>query len=110
VPNKYDVSIQINLAGITGRVQRALRQAMTMVSIGLNAKGEITPEILTMPDVTMHHHFGSSLNRTIDEDKVSWEIWVLRNGFRDIAEELGGLLEEIQSVLAYWKIGLIQKS
>jgi hypothetical protein len=108
--NQYDVSIKINLAGITGRMQRVLRDVMNMVAVGLNAKENITAETLTIPEVTIHHQFSSSPRRSIEEEKASWEIWVLRNGFRDIAEELSALLEEIQTVLAYWKIVTLQKS
>lgn len=108
--NQHEISIKINLAGITGRMQRVLRDAMNMVAIGFNAKENITAENLTIPDITIHHQFNSSSNKSIGEEKVSWEIWVLRNGFRDIAEELNVLLEEIQTVLAYWKIVTIQKS
>ncbi len=105
-----DLSIQINLAGISGRMQRVLRSVMTFVAIGLNAKQEITSNTLAIPDVTIHHQFDSSNSWSIEEAKDAWQIWILRNGFRDIAEALSGLLEEIQSVLASWELVLLQKS
>ncbi|MFN8383549.1 MAG: hypothetical protein U0V02_16510 [Anaerolineales bacterium] len=108
--DRRDISIKINLVGITDRMQRVLRDAMNIVAIGLNAKKDIAAETLAIPGVTMQHQFAASQSWSIEEARDAWELWVIRNGFRDIAEELSSLLEEVQTVLAYWKIRLLQDS
>src|SRR5215213_9112239 len=83
---------------------------MSLVAIGMNGKEGITEDTLAMPDLTMHHQFDNTNRWSIEEAKNAWQSWVLRNGFRDIAEALGWLLEEAQSVLASWEVVFLQKT
>ncbi len=108
--DNHKISVHLNLGGIPGRIQRVLRIAMCNVAIGLNAEETIRADTLAIPDVTIHHQFDASTELSIEEAKEIWRRWVLINGFRDIAEALNGLLEEVQSVLGYWELALIQKS
>jgi hypothetical protein len=105
----HQLSIRIDLGGMTARMQRLLRHAMNLVAIGLHARQDVTQEALSIPDVTMHHQYDASNRWTVEEAKTAWETWILRNGFRDTSEALAGILEEAQSVLSYWQVVLIQK-
>ncbi len=82
---------------------------MSLVAIGLNARQGISTEDLQLPEVTTHHQFDSSNQWTVEQAGEAWQTWVLRNGFRDVAEAVSGLLEETQSVLAYWQLVKIQE-
>lgn len=82
---------------------------MSLVAIGLNAAKGISSEALQMPDITTDHQFDSSNPWTVEQATAAWQTWVLRNGFRDIAEAISGLLEEAQSVLSYWSLVSIQQ-
>jgi hypothetical protein len=106
----HQISISINLAGITDRIQRHLKTSMSLVAIGLNATQGITAEDLHLPDVTTYQDFDSSNPWTIEQASAAWQTWVLQNGFRDIAEAISGLLEEVQRVLTYWHLAKIQHS
>lgn len=106
---RYQLSISINLGGLTGRIQKYLRASMSLVAIGLNAKKGISTEDLQLPEVTTHHQFDSTNQWTVEQAGEAWQSWVLRNGFRDVAETISGLLEEAQSVLAYWQLAKIQE-
>ena len=102
------IAITINLAGLSDRIQRHLRASMSIVAIGLNAAKSITVDALALPDITTHHQFDSSNPWTIDQASAAWQTWVLRNGFRDVAEAVSGLLEEVQSVLSHWHLVSVQ--
>lgn len=90
-------------------MQRLLRRAMNLVAIGLHAQKEVTQDTLSLPDVTIHHQFDASNQWTVEQAQVEWKTWILINGFRDVSEALGGVLEEAQSILSYWQISLIQQ-
>lgn len=105
----HQLSISINLAGLTDRIQRYLRASMSLVAIGLNAEKSITTNDLQLPDVTTHHQFDSSNPWTIEQATAAWRHWVLRNGFRDVAEAISGLLEEVQEVLSHWQLMKLQQ-
>jgi len=109
VTDHHQLSISINLAGLTDRIQRYLRASMSLVAIGLNAGKSISADDLQLPDVTTHHQFDSSNAWTIEEAGAAWKTWVLRNGFRDVAEAISGLLEEVQSVLSCWQLVKVQQ-
>lgn len=106
---RHHLDIQINLGGMTGRIQHLLQAAINFVSIGLNVRGSITVEALSLPDVTTQHVFNASKQWSLEHAGIAWEQWVLRNGFRDVAEAIGGVLEETQSVLSYWALIPAQK-
>ena len=106
----HDISRQINLNDIINRMQRVLRDAMGLVAIGLHAQEGIKVQMLTLPDVTMQQQYDSTNHWTDEEAKDAWKNWILRNGFRDIAEALSWLLEEAQFVLAYWELAVLQRS
>lgn len=102
------VNIQIDLGGLPGRIQRVLKAATNLVAIGLNALDSISPGSFALPDVAMHHHFDSNNPWSTDFAKETWKQWILRNGFRDAAEAISGILEEVQGVLSYWYILQLQ--
>lgn len=104
----HQLSVLIDLRGMTGRMQRLLRHAMNLVAIGLHARDGVTNDTLSIPDVTMHHQFDTSNQWNVEQAQEAWETWILKNGFRDVSEALAGVLEEAQSVLSYWQISLIQ--
>ncbi len=110
MPTANNISIHINLAGISGRIQRILDKTIKMVAIGLNTKKELSEQRLEIPDINMHYLFSTSQPWTNNEMWDAWHAWILRNGFRDIAETLNGLLEEIQQVLAYWELAHPQQT
>lgn len=83
---------------------------MSLVAIGLNAEQGITSNTLAMPDVTIHHQFDNTTKWSEQEAKDAWNIWILHNGFRDIAEALSGMLEEVQPILAAWELLILQRS
>jgi hypothetical protein len=98
------VSLQINLVGIAGRVQRLLKNATYLVAIGTRAASRITPEAYELPDVAFVHGFDDQNPWSVAEAQTQWRSWVLTNGFRDVAEIIASTLEEVQLVLAMWSI------
>lgn len=107
---QYQINVSINLAGITDRIQRRLRASMSLVAIGLNARTGISTGDLKLPEVNIYQQFDSSNQWTVEQAGEAWQKWILENGFRDVAEEISGLLEETQSVLSHWQLVEIQKS
>ncbi len=103
-----ELNLHVNLDGLPSRMQGVLKAATNLVAIGLNSTTSITPESFVIPDLPMHHRYDSNNQWTLDAAKSIWEYWILRNGFRDIAEATSGLLEEIQRVLSYWQLSFLQ--
>jgi len=85
-----------------------LKAATNLVAIGLNSVNSITTESFVIPDSSIRHQYDSNNQWTLDAARANWEYWILRNGFRDIAEATSGLLEEIQRVLSYWQLSFLQ--
>lgn len=98
------VQVRVDLDGLTGRIRLQMQEATNRVAIGLNAGLQITPVSLEMPGVTFAHTFDADNPWTVEQARDSWNLWVLKNGFRDVAETIGGALEEVQKVLAIWAL------
>ena len=96
--------MHIDLAGIAGRVQRLLKQVNYMASIGVRAGDGITDASLGMPEVTIVHEYDHTNPWSVTEAQSAWRAWVLTNAFRDIAEVIAGILEEVQQVLSIWSV------
>lgn len=105
----YHFSVAINLAGLTARIQRLLQASMSLVAIGLNARKEISEQDLKLPDAPVQHEYSASNRWNAEQAGEAWQTWILRNGFRDVAEAINGLLEETQLVLAHWRVATLQK-
>lgn len=75
-----------------------------MVAIGLNGIDQITEHALEVPGVFFRNNFNASRPWTVDQSATAWEFWVLRNGFRDVAEAISGVLEGSHGVLSYWAL------
>lgn len=100
--------MQIDLGAIPESVQHLLQAATNMVAIGLNVEHQVSNEYLDIPGIPIQHRFGAA-PWSSDRTKASWETWVLRNGFRDVAEAIGVILEWVQSVLSYWDLSKLQR-
>lgn len=98
------VQVRVDLDGLTGRIRLQMQEATNRVAIGLNAGLQITPVSLEMPGVRFAHTFDADNPWTLEQARDSWNLWVLKNGFRDVAETIGGALEEVQKVLAIWAL------
>ncbi len=98
------ISLHIDLAGLAGRMQRVLKATTNLVAIGLNAAPGITTDSFSIPDTPIQHQFDSNNPWSQVEAATAWRSWILRNGFRDAAEAVGGTLEEVQSVLSFWHL------
>lgn len=105
-----NISVHINLAGLTSAAQRNLQRAMHLVSIGLQA--EATPEKIAegLPDAAVVFQFASNEPWTVQRASDEWARWILSNGFRDAAESLAALLEEARTVLALWSLQKLQQA
>jgi hypothetical protein len=104
------IQIQVNLSGLPDRMQRVLQAAINFVAIGLNSAPSITTDSFAIPDIQTQHEFGSNNPWTADQAKQAWTTWILRNGFRDVAEAISGTLEEVQKVLSCWHVAELQKA
>lgn len=98
------LQIQIDLAGIAGRVQRLLKQVSYMASIGVRATDHISAESLRMPELCLVHDYDHTNPWSAEQAQIAWRQWILKNAFRDIAEIIAGTLEEVQHVLAVWNL------
>lgn len=102
------VQISINLSGIPSSAQQLLQAATYMVAIGLNGKDQITEHALEVPGVFFRNNFNASRPWTVGQSATAWEFWVLRNGFRDVAEAISGALEGAHGILSYWALMRLQ--
>lgn len=103
-----ELKIEINLSGLLNELQLHLKKIVFLVSAGINTRGFINQEMLTLPT-----------NNTIDfEGGTDWHIndvqkmylnWVISNGFRDIIEAVNRFLESTHEVLTIWKLVERQK-
>lgn len=90
----------VDLRGILGSAQRDLQRTMNLVSLGLQAAAEVPDFPMEIPNLTFRWEFDSYQNWTPDQKVNEWKRWILINGFRDAAEVVNAVLEEVQSVLA----------
>lgn len=104
-----DLSVHINLAGLTDAAQRSLQRAMNLVAVGLQADDGIGQASGRLPDATMAFQFASNEPWTAERTSAEWKQWVLLNGFRDAAESVSIVLEEARTVLAFWGLEKLQE-
>lgn len=94
----------IELSGIWGRVARELELAHYMVAIGMHSSGRLDSEWLEEPDTRFRMQYNRERRMPLEEVRTYWATWVLRGGFRDVAETLSTTLEEAHRILALWSI------
>lgn len=99
------IHFNVDLRALVGRVQNRLVIASRMMSIGLNAPISPSHEI---PGVNLQMSFGV-LTWTPEQTGEGWTTWMLRNGFRDVAEGIAALLDEVQSTLSIWELFALQR-
>lgn len=103
--NALEFQINIDLAGIAGRVGRIAKAAGYMVAIGHSAAEQLNTESLNSKSKGgMVFDFGHhDAPWTVEHAREQWLHWLLLNAFRDVAEVLAGTLEEIHGVLSVWR-------
>jgi hypothetical protein len=99
------IHFNVDLRALVGRVQNRLIVTNRMMSIGLNAPISPSHEI---PGVNLQMSFGVP-KWTPGQTAEGWKIWMLRNGFRDVAEGIAALLDEVQSTLSIWDLFVVQR-
>jgi len=97
-------TIHINLQAVLDAMQRSLQRTMNLVTVGLRVN--VTAEHLAagLPDVGIKLQLAANEPWTPERTAVEWSRWILLNGFRDAAESVHALLEELLVVLAYLKL------
>lgn len=105
----HQFKINVDLRGITNRAQLISQRTINFVALGLNSTESISTNNLELPDLTIQQHFHSAAFENEENLKSSWKRWVLLSGFRDIAEAVGAILEEVQRVLSFWKLVELQQ-
>ncbi len=99
------ISININLDGLRGELQRSLQDVICLVSTGLSANSNIDPNNLSLPTAIKHSF--SSINMNESEFDEYYRQWIISNGFRDAIESISTFLESANRVLSIW--GLVKK-
>lgn len=94
----------IELAGLWGRVARELELAHYMVAVGMHSAERMDGEWLDDPSQRFGMRYNKEHPVPLDEVRRYWRTWVLRGGFRDVAETLATTLEETHRILALWSI------
>jgi hypothetical protein len=96
----HQLSVNLNLAALLGRINRALEEASRLVTHGLS----IGSDTQTTAAIPFSIQFQSGLNWSREEEESAWRNWVLKNGFRDIAELISVVLEEAHKVLTIYSL------
>lgn len=94
----------IELAGLWGRVARELELAHYMVAVGMHSAERMETEWLDEPNQLFRMQYNKEAPVPLEEVRRYWRTWVLRGGFRDVAETLATTLEETHRILALWNI------
>jgi predicted small integral membrane protein len=94
----------IELAGIWGRVTRELELAHYVVAIGMHSAVQMDAKWLEEPNRLFQMQYNKGRPVPLEDVKTYWKTWILRGGFRDVAETLATTLEEIHRILALWNI------
>src|SRR5690606_19825978 len=94
------LSVNLNLAALLGRINRALEEASRFVSRGLSQPGDADEAEVASFSI----QFNSGLSWSREEEEAAWRHWVLKNGFRDIAELISLVLEEAHQVLTFYAL------
>lgn len=96
----HRLSVNLNLAALLGRINRALEEASRFVSRGLG--GGAQAEATEVAPFSIEFKSGLSWSR--EEEDSAWRSWILKNGFRDIAELISVVLEEAHQVLTLYAL------
>lgn len=96
----HQLSVNLNLAALLGRINRALEETSRYVSIALTK----STEVQTAEVAPFSIHFNSGLSWSREEENLAWRHWTLKNGFRDIAELISVVLEEAHQVLTLYAL------
>jgi len=94
----------IELAGIWGRVARELELAHYMVAVGLHSSTRMDGSWLDEPGQLFRMQYNREHRVPLEDVRTYWKTWVLRGGFRDVAETLATTLEEVHRILALWSL------
>ena len=82
----------------------AIHTTTRLVAIGLKMAEQIDGSEVELP-AFFRHKFSGFPVQSIDETRNSFNVWSLRNGFRDCVESLGKFLEETRLVCAVISFG-----
>lgn len=98
------VSVNLNIASIVGRVSRTIEEVTRHVASSLAQTEKLKTELRAVQTKRVTFQISSGLEWTDEEARIAWKQWILRNGFRDISEEISGVLEEAFGVLSFYKL------
>lgn len=101
---KLVLQAHIELSGIWGRVARELELAHYMVAVGMHSADRLDSEWLEEPEKHFRMQYNRERRMPLEEVRTYWATWVLKGGFRDVAETLATTLEEAHRILALWSI------
>lgn len=96
------ITVNINLNGLNGELQRSLQRIICLVATGLEAKSDVDPNEIALP-TNIKSSF-SSLDLNKENFHGQYTEWVLSNGFRDAIESVGSFLESAHRVLSIWEL------
>lgn len=103
IRSMHQLSMNLNLAALLGRINRALEEASRFVSMAMS-EVESTGTESQGTKKAFSINFNSGLNWSRDDARMAWTQWILKNGFRDIAELISVVLEEACQVLTLYTL------
>jgi hypothetical protein len=96
------ITVNVNLNGLRGELQRSLQRIICLVATGLEVKSDIDPNEISLP-TNIKSSFGKSdLNK--EDFQNQYTEWVLSNGFRDAIESVSVFLASANRVLSIWEL------
>ncbi len=95
------ITVNVNLNGLRGELQRSLQRIICLVATGLEAKSDVYPNEITLPTNIKSSFGGLYLKK--ENFHGQYTEWVLSNGFRDAIESVVGFLESANRVLSIWE-------
>lgn len=96
----HQLSVNLNLPALLGRINRALEEASRFVLIASTKSSDTRATEIAPFSI----QFNSGLNWSREEENLAWRHWILKNGFRDIAELISVVLEEAHQVLTFYAL------
>lgn len=104
----HAISININLDGLRGELQRSLQRTIYLVSAGLQTKDRLDIDCLQLPNNSVTMIFDGGLKWDAQKTAEQYENWTLSNGFRDIIEHFNNCFESAHKVLAFGELAAKQ--
>jgi hypothetical protein len=98
----HSITVNVNLNGLLGELQRSLQRIICLVATGLEAKSDVDPN-----DISLSANIKSSFSDLkIDKEEFQSQYaeWILSNGFREAIESVGNFLESAHRVLSIWEL------